>query len=759
MPKVEKRHDGVQGEHLSRSSSERKGKALSQEDILAEEVSMLDQNSDLKEEAGLLRELKVANYVRKSLSPAISFSVFVRIFLYHLFFPLSVPFVVVIEGRRLAHAMQFMLCLEPIACCRQIFKGQFLLLVSQYVIAPLSTMLLVFYAVLLLHFGRFPCLSIVNVNILAALGYFILRTVMIGLKYAMAPKHELQFVKQKPFYKAVDVWDGWHLGSFLLSNMDSLRQHIHVTCLQRGVESPLHHANRFGRQSFNFVKRIPYFKFTPHTKSGTVFNQFLNKKPTAGERILPLQTLSKAEKNQLPFEIQSQIQEYYCSVTNMKEHKESDYLKFMDYFAVGSVKLPSSKNSQGKGEHCIYLRVDVREVLVRILIKHTPSIGNSSLLTLFVAIAQSLVPWLVAIATNPQGLGDFNAKEIGRAAYERFRQRNSENASTIVASLASYDCARFNSSQFPVMEGVKYSIAGDDPFWQGATVFMTISGTILHVFYAFIIYLWLSFAIADYTRRCNSMKALDEFIKKQFVYVEEGSTGRDPAADNERNNSTNFDSISLLASIDEKSHINREDGDFQFSSKFLGDAGSRVRAKSIPPLLRLDSSENVNSFFMARQILKRVGEVYHFRMQALAFCILLSFFFAIFAILYTKIFLRYSLSVVLTTTAAMLFLFGAGGVLEMVHQGGLANYQISRCLTYVDEQCVAFFDDFQEFHAGEKEATALAIRARRDELRLEWERHPVRIFFLPAGNVVYRLIFTITLSFITYLAQDVMINS
>ena len=128
-----------------------------------------------------------------------------------------------------------------------------------------------------------------------------------------------------------------------------------------------------------------------------------------------------------------------------------------------------------------------------------------------------------------------------------------------------------------------------------------------------------------------------------------------------------------------------------------------------------------------------------------------------FAIFYTKIFLQYSLSLVLTNL--LCFLFGTIGVLEMVHQGGLANYQISRCLTYVDEQCISFFDNFQEIHAGERESTALAIRARRDEIRLEWERHPVRIFFLPAGNIVYRVIATITLTFITYLVQDLMVDA
>ena len=227
---------------------------------------MLGQKSDIKTETGLTKDLKAAHYVRKSLASKFSFSVFIRIFLYHLFFPLTIPFVIVFEGLHLAHAMRFMVCLEPITCCRQIFKGQFLLLLSQYVIAPLSTILLVFYAVLLLRFGRFPCHSIVNVNIMAALGYFILRTFMVGIKYAMAPEHELEFVKKQPFYKSGSVWNGWHLGSFLMADIDTMRNHIHATCLWRGVESPLKDGNRFGRQSFNFVKRIPHFKFTPRTK-------------------------------------------------------------------------------------------------------------------------------------------------------------------------------------------------------------------------------------------------------------------------------------------------------------------------------------------------------------------------------------------------------------------------------------------------------------------------------------------------------------
>ena len=88
--------------------------------------------------------------------------------------------------------------------------------------------------------------------------------------------------------------------------------------------------------------------FTPHTKSGTVFHQFITKKPTAGEHILPLRTLSEAEKKQLPFEIQRHIQEYFCSVTKMKELEEADYINFMDYVAVQLVNCQAAGVSKAK---------------------------------------------------------------------------------------------------------------------------------------------------------------------------------------------------------------------------------------------------------------------------------------------------------------------------------------------------------------------------------------------------------------------------
>ena len=103
-----------------------------------------------------------------------------------------------------------------------------------------------------------------------------------------------------------------------------------------------------------------------------------------------------------------------------------------------------------------------------------------------------------------------------------------------------------------------------------------------------------------------------------------------------------------------------------------------------------------------------------------------------FVIFYTKVFLRYNLSLVLTTTAAMLFVFGTGGVLEMVHQGGLANYQISRCLTYVDEQSISFFDNFRKFTQGKKNRQRLLYV--HVGMRYDLSGNGIRCEFFPSSG-------------------------
>lgn len=171
----------------------------------------------------LNKKLEVTQDILHSVKPTFSMFLFLRVFIYHLLFPLTIPFVILFDGLHIATAMQFLLCLAPLTCFKQIFRGNFVLLVSQYVIAPLSTVILIFYLTLLFHFNRFPCLSIVNVNIMAALGYHILRIFMISLKYALAPNHEVATVLKKPFQKTSLMWINWHLGAFVGADIDGLR--------------------------------------------------------------------------------------------------------------------------------------------------------------------------------------------------------------------------------------------------------------------------------------------------------------------------------------------------------------------------------------------------------------------------------------------------------------------------------------------------------------------------------------------------------
>ena len=64
-----------------------------------------------------------------------------------------------------------------------------------------------------------------------------------------------------------------------------------------------------------------------------------------------------------------------------------------------------------------------------------------------------------------------------------------------------------------------------------------------------------------------------------------------------------------------------------------------------------------------------------------------------------------------------------------------------------------------ELHLERTEATAFAIGACRDELRVEWQRHPMRIFFLPAGAIVYRVIFTLMFLFLGFIVRDYYMDS
>ena len=173
--------------------------------------------------SSLNKKLEVSKDILHSVKPTFSMFLFLRVFIYHLLFPLTIPFVILFDGLHIATAMQFLLCLAPLTCIKQIFRGNFILLISQYVIAPLSTVILIFYVTLLFHFNRFPCLSIVNVNIMAALGYHILRIFMISLKYALAPNHEVATLLKRPFEKTSVMWINWHLGSFVGADIDVLR--------------------------------------------------------------------------------------------------------------------------------------------------------------------------------------------------------------------------------------------------------------------------------------------------------------------------------------------------------------------------------------------------------------------------------------------------------------------------------------------------------------------------------------------------------
>jgi hypothetical protein len=543
----------------------------------------------------------------------------------------------------------------------------------------------------------------------------------------------------------------------------------------------MHENKRFSRHGFNFNFEITTLnsrtKQKQHLGKTGVLNDFFVKRQSDGQRTLTLSILSLNERKKLPFEIVKIIQEYYCMVTKLEDHEEKDYNDFMNYFSIEIIpaakinKMHNNSNVMVGSDtrFLVHLRVDVREILVRLLNKFTHTPKYMSLIIWCAALLQSLIPWVIAIVINPLGFGDLDAANLGRAAYKKFVAKtngigNNVTTSTY-SSIANYDCAQFNSSNFPVIEGIKYSIAGEDPFWQDATVFMTITSTLLHLFYAHVIYAWLATGIADYRRRHETLLALDDLIKKRHFYDREFLPKTFKIRKKDEQNSIkskirSFDSISSTPtplSFNSDNSDEREDASLR--TQLDDNIGSKVIVKCTKPLLLFDSPENVYNFCKARNVLKEIGVMYHIRLQVLAFCLLLGFFTCMIAMVYVMVVLNFQVSPVLIATATLLFLFGTMGVLEMVHQGANANYQISRCLTNIDDQCLTLLEEkekYGELHLERTEATAFAIAACRDELRIEWERHPVRIFFLPAGNIIYRIIVTLMVTLIGFIIQWLM---
>ena len=112
---------------------------------------------------------------------------------------------------------------------------------------------------------------------MAALGYHILRILMISLKYAMAPNHEVAAVLKKPFHTTAIMWSNWHLGAFIGTDINGFRHHIHKICLRHGIDSPLHENKRFGRQGFNFTFECSLDKDNQHLfkKNSALYTFFI----------------------------------------------------------------------------------------------------------------------------------------------------------------------------------------------------------------------------------------------------------------------------------------------------------------------------------------------------------------------------------------------------------------------------------------------------------------------------------------------------
>ena len=167
------------------------------------------------------------------------------------------------------------------------------------------------------------------------------------------------------------------------------------------------------------------------------------------------------------------------------------------------------------------------------------------------------------------------------------------------------------------------------------------------------------------------------------------------------------------------------------------------RAKRVAPVLLLDSPSNVLAFIKARKILKKIGYVYHYRVQILTAVLFCSMAFLLYFTVRDIIWGKNcsgELDHVMISAIACFIVFGGAAILEIIHQGGLANYQVSRCAQFLATQETYLAQIYEDNPDNEAlEVTITAIEAAQAEIETEWTRQPVRILGMRAGATAFRV--------------------
>ena len=661
----------------------------------------------------------------------------VRIFFYHLLYPFSIPLAIFGEGYAMTHSMQFIPWMTDDRKCNKRFcKPQSLeMFVSQCIVHPTVTTMFVLF--LILRFTgstvpSLPCASIVKTQILMALGFHFVRLIMIGLKYGMLPTMEYYLMRQYPFKNTRNLWMRQHLGWWgspwdldPTSATDGLKDEVQLCILREGIDSPSEREKRFSDQegfffSFKLDIRTIDLQESPLLKSALIHDNDVAQSS--------IYEISSCPVGAVPPVVEEKISEIYHAYT-LKGNRSSElYASFRRAFAL-VVPKPSGKTLRKKGEINCELRWSGRDVVAGAVYREFwPSYHKYvDKACTFFACCQAMVPWFIVLYASKDA-GESSTLERASDLMQKFYSsvvggkgrfsRHSEglNDTNIPTRWTCENYYAGNFSDYPVFQQMRWSV-GEDPVWQMVSVVMTIMSTFMIFFYTNVLFVWLSHCVADYRRRYLSAYALDMLLQNQYTLVKE---------------------------------------EYQDTDVHIG-----LRAKMKPPILLLDSPANVKAFVNARKILKKVGVAFHYRAQVLIALIggiiLIGVVYVLVSMINNACFVEQQSA--LLGSIITLFVITSVFLIEAIHQGGLANYQQSRCLSFLTTQQTFLAKQFETDIENETVEMAItSLEAAQASLETEYLRQPVKIFGVAAGAVVFRAfasVFSIIISVFAARLSDI----
>eukprot|EP00944_MAST-04C_sp_MAST-4C-sp1_P009318 g9318.t1 len=676
--------------------------------------------------------------VSKKIKIGFSLSRATKIFLYHLFFPLSVPLVYIVGGKSSVHLFKFNF--NHVCSCSIWGFGN--------IVHILSSILAVLTLMTSFQSGAFilPCSSLYLWSVCVALSIHFVRVFMVALKYAFIPEQDYKMMLKLAERGMDAIWQGVHLYGWAFGNSSLLNEEIQVTILREGIDAKrwrksietstidqstgnklahedeienLEHNN--DRFIFTFCIQIDERSMNSSRKMKEFISRATMKRKLS--RVYSsIRSIAEFERAEIPSVIEQKIKRIFVLLKGKGQYIEKDYNDFRS-----TVHFQLQKGLTEKSNDYFYkciLAVDAREVIRRSFEAPEPMFSDTTLgrMRSLIPLCLTIAPWIISILESEAGIFYSSPESTVVPLYGN----ECVNGSSVVGSLhPGCPCNYYNLS---VYDQLFYSVPETSSHDIHGT--LVVFSTVIAIFTGYVLIstavTWLLSCMFIYYRQHKAMAAFDGLIARDWIISKEQTNHKHPGRIESK-----LENCEILPM--------QSDGNGPSTSLY---------AQEVAPTLMLNTISNIRSYIYARKVLKKMGIVYYYRAQIYAALLLL-----VLIGLTCLSLIESGYEHAIIGAAMLFFLIIAAGVLKIIHFGAESNDQVKRAIQYLHRQRAvmvegygrkeavkstthsSFFQNYQEM-----QPISIALDSAANLLEEEWSRQPINVFGIPAGRAVYGLI-------------------